>query len=45
MLFLEGLISVNKWVFIVRVGCKNVLIIKYDILYYIKLKLYIVGNR
>lgn len=45
MLSLEGLISVNKWVLIARAGCKNVLITKYDILHYIKLKLYIVGNR
>lgn len=45
MLFLEGLISVNKWVLIPRAGYKNVLITRYEILYYIKLKLYAIGNR
>lgn len=45
MLFLEGLVSVNKWVLIPRAGYKNVLITRYEILYYIKLKLYAIGNR
>lgn len=44
-IFLEGWIGVNKWVHTTRAGCKNVLITKNEILHYIKLKFYTVGNR
>jgi len=42
VIFREG--SVNRWVLTARAACKNVLITKDEILRYIKLKFYTVGN-